>query len=78
MIDRTWRPVQGRSISRSPLIQCLNALDAVGDAENREQAARRQNEAMRELLVFIRDHVDLPDEIAQLAEQLPIAVRMAG
>ena len=56
----------------------MSALDAVGDAENREQAARRQNEAMRELLVFIRDHVDLPDEIAQLAEQLPIAVRMAG
>jgi hypothetical protein len=39
-------------------------LDAVGDAEAREHHERRQAEAMRELLALIRDHVELPDDIA--------------
>jgi hypothetical protein len=37
-------------------------LDKVGEAEAETHAARRQVEAMRELLVLIRDHVNLPEE----------------
>jgi hypothetical protein len=43
--------------SRDPM------LDKVGEAEAETHAARRQVEAMRELLALIRDHVDLPDDI---------------
>jgi hypothetical protein len=38
-------------------------LERVGEAEAETHDARRQVEAMRELLVLIRDHVDLPDDI---------------
>jgi hypothetical protein len=38
-------------------------LERVGEAEAPEHDARRQVEALRELLVLIRDHVDLPDDI---------------
>jgi hypothetical protein len=37
--------------------------DKVGEAEAETHAARRQVETMRELLVLIRDHVDLPADI---------------
>jgi hypothetical protein len=39
-------------------------LDAIGDAEAREHDANRRSETARELLAYIRDHVELPDDIA--------------
>jgi hypothetical protein len=38
-------------------------IEAVADAEAAEHTARRQIEALRELLAVIRDSVELPDEI---------------
>jgi hypothetical protein len=38
-------------------------LEAIGDAETREHDANRRSETMRELLAYIRDHVDLPEDI---------------
>jgi hypothetical protein len=38
-------------------------LDAIGEAEAETHNARRQVEALRELLALIRGHVDLPEEI---------------
>ncbi len=39
-------------------------VDALAVAETETHDARRQVEALRELIAFIRDHVDLPDDIA--------------
>ena len=38
-------------------------VDALAVAEAETHHARRQNEAARELLAYIRDHVELPDDI---------------
>ena len=43
-------------------------VDALGDAEAREHAANRRSEGMRELLAYIRDHVDLPDDVVSKIE----------
>jgi hypothetical protein len=43
-------------------------LDALGDAETREHDANRRTETARELLVYIRDHVDLPEDIVSKIE----------
>jgi hypothetical protein len=44
--------------SRDPM------LDKVGEAEAETHTARRQVEVLRELVAFIRDHIDLPEDIA--------------
>jgi hypothetical protein len=38
-------------------------FEAIGEAEAETHGARRQVEALRELLAFIRDHVELPEDI---------------
>ena len=39
-------------------------LEAVGEAEAERHAARREVEALRGLLAYIRDHLDLHEDIA--------------
>ncbi|MGJ4939292.1 hypothetical protein ACQR1W_01860 [Bradyrhizobium sp. HKCCYLS1011] len=39
-------------------------LEAVGQAEAETHAARRETESLRELLGYIRDHVQLPGDVA--------------
>jgi hypothetical protein len=39
-------------------------LDAIGEAEAATHDARRQIEALRELLALVRNHIDLPEAIA--------------
>ena len=38
-------------------------IDALAVAETETHDARRQVEALRELIAFIRDHVELPDDV---------------
>jgi hypothetical protein len=38
-------------------------FEAIGEAEAETHDARRQVESLRELLAFIRDHVELPEDI---------------
>jgi hypothetical protein len=45
-------------------------LEKVGEAEAETHAARRQLEAVRELLAYIRDHVALPEDVAAKIDEL--------
>jgi hypothetical protein len=54
---RIERERKQQALERDPM------LGLVADAEHERDDARRQIEAMRELLMAIRDAVELPDEI---------------
>jgi hypothetical protein len=77
--DAYWAHTEPRAekdakrIERELLRQATKSdpmLDAVGDAEAREHAANRRSEAARELLAYIRDHVDLPEDIVSKIEAM--------